>query len=117
MFLLRCRLAVSSAASDDLPNLLTRYRQLCADLGDLYVERAEALAAEVTTRAAAYASLAAQGGNVTACREGADAAVAHLKSESVTLTGEIDANLTMLRWLDVAIAASRDLTHRNSDSD
>lgn len=117
MFLFRCRQAVSSAASDDFAGLLKRYQQLCADLGDLYIERAEALAAEVTTRAAAYAQLAAQGGNVTACREGADAAAAHLKSESITLGGEIDANLTMLRWLDVAIAAYRDSTQRIAASD
>lgn len=70
-----------------------------------YTERSEALAAELTTRAAAYADLCSRGDrNITQIREEADYAAHTHKAAAIKLAGEIDAHLAHLRWLDVLIA-------------
>ena len=83
---------------------LNEYIKTCENLAGLHIERGQVRAAVILQRSAAYAELAAQGLNVTTCREGADFAVAELNAETVKLDGEIDAANATLRWLDQWIA-------------
>jgi len=88
----------------NLHELLDDYETVVDRLTELYIERAESLAAELTTRANAYASLCAGGDkNITTIREEADFAAHPHKAEAIRLTGQIDAYTAKLRLLDMKL--------------
>lgn len=81
------------------------YRLATGKLEQLYVERAESLAAELTVRADAYSDLCARGDrNITQIREEADHAAHFHKVSAIKLAGEIDALLAKLRLLDAQLS-------------
>lgn len=89
--------------------LLADYQATTELLRDAYQGRANALAAELTTRGQAYAHLSANTDlNITAIREQSDHAAHIWKAEAIKIAGVIDAHLAHLRWLDVKHAH---LTH------
>lgn len=86
----------------DLGDALAAYEDITTQLADLQIERSEAFAAELSTRAAAYADLCSRGDrNITQIREEADHAAHMHKMTAIRLGGQVDALQTRLRWLDV----------------
>lgn len=88
-----------------LEDAIDAYRLATDELARLHVERAEALAAELTVRSTAYADLCARGDrNITQIREEADWAAREHKVSAIKLAGGIDAFNARLRYLDVQLA-------------
>lgn len=88
-----------------LEDAIDAYRLAITQLERLHVERAEALAAELSVRSDAYSDLCARGDrNITQIREEADHAARFHKVSAIKLAGQIDGYLARLRLLDVELA-------------
>lgn len=78
------------------------YQQACIDLASAQRQIALVRATATKTRASVFLQLAAQGENITTCRERSTIEVASFDAETIELQGEIDALTTTLRWYDRA---------------
>jgi hypothetical protein len=80
--------------------LIDQHGLLTEDLAGLLQEKASVDAAIITTRAATFTDLLYQGQAITTIKEQVSASVAHFASESVKLSGQIEALRVQLHHLD-----------------
>lgn len=80
--------------------LLQRSAFITGELTHLYAELALMRQSELRVRRATFETLAAQGENVTFCREQAQLASTESSCEVIRLQGDIDGNLNELRDID-----------------
>ena len=82
------------------------YNRVSRELASLYRERGDLVAAEIEARVGGYQQAISEGSTVSDARHAADLASKHLSTEIAKLTGEIDAGLIELRYLDQLLARS-----------
>lgn len=82
------------------------YNKVSRQVAALYRERGDLIAAEIEARVSGYQQAISEGSTVSDARHAADLASKSLSTEIAKLTGEIDAGLIELRYLDQLLARS-----------